>query len=336
MPTTLVTGAAGFIGFHACVRLLEAGESVVGVDNINEYYDPSLKLARLEVLRRNPAFQFERLDLADRPSLDRVMRAHSPRRVLHLAAQAGVRYSMVNPDAYTQSNLVGFMNVLESCRAFRPEHLVFASSSSVYGASGCVPFSTDDPTDHPVSLYAATKKANEMLAHTYAHVYGMPVTGVRFFTVYGPWGRPDMAYYIFVRKLFAGEPIELFNHGQMERDFTYVDDVIESLVRLLDRQASADPAWSPEHPNPATSLAPYRLYNVGNHSPVPLLRFVEILEQLTGRVADKRLAPMPPADVVATYADVEALSRDVGFAPSTPLEEGLRRFVDWYRTYHGV
>lgn len=335
MPT-LVTGSAGFIGYHVAERLLDRGEDVVGLDVLNDYYDVRLKEARLARLVDRAGYRHERVDLADASAVERVFTTHRPERVVHLAAQAGVRYSLTNPHAYAKSNLVGFLHVLEGCRHGGVEHLVYASSSSVYGANRKVPFATSDSVDHPISLYAATKKANELMAHTYAHLYGVPTTGLRFFTVYGPWGRPDMAYYAFADAITRGEPIRVFNEGRMRRDFTYVDDVVEGVVRTLDRPARPNEAWDDTAPDAATSRAPYRVYNIGNHRPVELLRFIEVLEEALGRRAVKRFEPMQPGDVPETYADVDDLMRDVGFAPSTPLEVGIGRFVAWYRDHHGV
>ncbi len=332
----LVTGAAGFIGYHVTRRLLARGETVVGLDNLNAYYDVRLKRARLAQLKPFKAFRFQKLDLINRKGMAALFARHKFRRVVHLAAQAGVRYSLVNPHAYTDSNVVGFVNVLEGCRHAKAEHLVYASTSSIYGGNTRMPFSVRDNVDHPLSLYAATKKANELMAHTYAHLYGVPCTGLRFFTVYGPWGRPDMALFLFTKAILAGRPIEVFNHGRMKRDFTYIDDIVEGVVRALDRPATSDPAWSGEMPNPATSSAPYRLYNIGNHQPVELLRMIELLEQALGKPAKKTFLPMQAGDVPATYADVQNLIEDVGFKPDTPLEEGIRRFVEWYRTYYRV
>ncbi len=332
----LVTGAAGFIGYHVARRLLARGETVVGLDNLNAYYDVRLKRARLAQLKPFKAFRFQKLDLVNRKGMAALFARHKFRRVVHLAAQAGVRYSLVNPHAYTDSNVVGFVNVLEGCRHAKAEHLVYASTSSIYGGNTRMPFSVRDNVDHPLSLYAATKKANELMAHTYAHLYGVPCTGLRFFTVYGPWGRPDMALFLFTKAILAGRPIEVFNHGRMKRDFTYIDDIVEGVVRALDRPATSDPAWSGEMPNPATSSAPYRLYNIGNHQPVELLRMIELLEQALGKPAKKTFLPMQAGDVPATYADVQNLIEDVGFKPDTPLEEGIRKFVEWYRTYYRV
>ncbi len=335
MPT-LVTGTAGFIGYHLAERLLSRGDEVVGLDVLNDYYDVRLKEARLARLTPHTRYRHERVELADRAEVERVFGEHRPERVVHLAAQAGVRYSLTNPHAYVESNLVGFLNVLEGCRHGGIEHLVYASSSSVYGANTKLPFATSDSVDHPVSLYAASKKANELMAHTYSHLYGLPTTGLRFFTVYGPWGRPDMAMFIFAKAILAGEPIQVFNHGRMRRDFTYVDDVVEGVVRSLDRPARANPAWDGAAPEPASSRAPYRLYNIGNNQPVELMHLIEVLEQALGREAIKHFEPIQPGDVPATYADVDDLMRDVGFRPSTPIEVGVDRFVAWYRDYHGI
>jgi UDP-glucuronate 4-epimerase len=321
---------------YVAERLLARGDEVVGLDNLNPYYDPALKEARLARLLPHPAFRFERLDLADREAMASLFGQERFQRVVHLAAQAGVRYSLRNPHAYTDSNVSGFLNVLEGCRHNACEHLVFASTSSVYGANRKLPFSVHDTTDHPVSLYAATKKANELMAHTYSHLFRLPVTGLRFFTVYGPWGRPDMSAFLFTRAILEGRPIEVFNHGEMERDFTYVDDVVEGVVRVLDRVPAPDAAADMLHPDPATSDAPYRLYNIGNHSPVKLTVFIETLERALGRAAQKKLLPMQAGDVPATYADVSELQADVGFAPSTRLEDGIARFIAWYRDHYGV
>ncbi|MDA0699741.1 MAG: NAD-dependent epimerase [bacterium] len=334
--THLVTGTAGFIGYHVAERLLDRGEEVVGLDIVNDYYDVTLKEARLARLARHPGYRHERVDLADAGAMARLFAETRPRRVVHLAAQAGVRYSLTNPGAYVQSNLVGFVNVLEGCRHQGVEHLTYASSSSVYGANTTMPFSVRQNVDHPLSLYAASKKANEAMAHTYAHLYGLPTTGLRFFTVYGPWGRPDMAMFIFTKAIVAGEPIDVFNHGRMRRDFTYVDDVVEGIVRVSDRPAAPDPAWSGAAPDPGTSRAPWRVYNIGNRTPVELMRLIEILEETLGREAVKNFLPMQDGDVPATFADVADLTRDVGFTPATPIEEGVRRFVAWYRGYYRV
>jgi len=332
----LLTGAAGFIGYHTARRLLERGDEVVGLDNLNDYYDPGLKLARLDRLGGEGAFRFVRADLADREAVRGLFRSEGFGRVVHLGAQAGVRYSIQNPHAYADSNLTGFLNILEGCRHAGVEHCVFASSSSVYGANTRMPFRVGDTVDHPLSLYAATKKANELMAHTYAHLYRVPMTGLRFFTVYGPWGRPDMAYFMFTRKILAGEPIEVFNHGKLSRDFTYIDDIVEGVVRTLDLAAAPNPAWRADAPDPATSEAPYRLYNIGNNTPVDLMAFIGAVERATGREAKKVLMPMQPGDVTATYADVSALETAVGFKPSTPLDEGIGRFVAWFRDYYKV
>jgi UDP-glucuronate 4-epimerase len=331
----LVTGAAGFIGSALSGRLLARGDEVLGYDNLNAYYDPALKEARLSRLTGAPGFSFVRAALEDRPALEKAFADFKPQRVVNLAAQAGVRYSIENPHAYVESNLVGFINVLEACRHGKVEHLVYASSSSVYGANRKLPFSVQDAVDHPVSLYAATKKANELMAHTYSHLYGLPTTGLRFFTVYGPWGRPDMALFLFTRKILAGEPIEVFNHGRHTRDFTYIDDIVEGVVRTLDRVPAPDPAFDPLHPTPASSAAPYRVYNIGNHQPVQLERYIEVLEAKLGRKAEKILLPLQPGDVPDTAADVEELRRDTGYSPATPVETGISRFVDWYRDFYG-
>lgn len=336
MSTILVTGTAGFIGYHLAERLLARGDEVIGFDNVNDYYDVRLKEARLARLAGKPGYHFVRAALEDREALERVFTEYRPSIVVNLAAQAGVRYSLTNPHAYVDSNLVGFMNILEGCRHHGVQHLVYASSSSVYGANTAMPFSVHQNVDHPVSLYAATKKANELMAHTYSHLYGLPTTGLRFFTVYGPWGRPDMALFIFTKAILEGRPIDVFNHGQMLRDFTYIDDIVEGVVRTMDRTATPNPDWNSDDPDPGTSSAPYRIYNIGNHTPVPLLRLIEVLEECLGRTAEKRMLPMQPGDVPATCADVEALARDVGFAPSTPIEEGVRRFVAWYREFYGI
>jgi UDP-glucuronate 4-epimerase len=336
MGKILVTGAAGFIGFHLAKALLDRGDEVVGLDNLNDYYDVSLKQARLARLKGRSGFRFVKLDLAEREGMADLFRRERFDRVVNLAAQAGVRYSLINPHAYVDSNMVGFMNVLEGCRHNEVEHLVYASSSSVYGANTRMPFSVHHNVDHPVSLYAASKKANELMAHTYAHLYRLPVTGLRFFTVYGPWGRPDMALFLFTRAILAGEPIDVFNHGRMRRDFTYVDDIVEGVVRTLDHTARPHPEWSGDAPDPGTSNAPYRLYNIGNNNPVELMQLIETLEKILGKKAEKILLPMQPGDVPATYADVEALSNDVGFSPSTPIEEGARRFIAWYRDFYRV
>jgi UDP-glucuronate 4-epimerase len=332
----LVTGAAGFIGFHVAQRLLRDGHHVVGVDNLSAYYDPALKEARLDRLTPHSAFGFERLDVADRAAMEDMFRRRRPTRVVHLAAQAGVRYSLQNPHAYVDANLVGFVNVLEGCRHHAVEHLVYASSSSVYGANTRLPFSVHDNVDHPLSLYAATKKANELMAHTYAHLYGLPTTGLRFFTVYGPWGRPDMALFLFTRAILEDRPIDVFNEGRMQRDFTYIDDIVEGVVRVLARPPAPDPAWCGDRPDPGTSQAPYRVYNIGNDRPVELLRYIEVLEACLGRKARKSFLPMQPGDVPMTRADVEDLARDIGYRPRTTVEEGVARFVEWYRGHYQV
>ena len=332
----LVTGAAGFIGSHLSERLLARGDEVLGYDNLNAYYDPALKEARLARLTPQDGFSFVRASLEDRAALEAAFDDFRPQRVVNLAAQAGVRYSLENPHAYIDSNIVGFLNILEACRHRGIEHLVYASSSSVYGANRKLPFAVEDSVDHPVSLYAASKKANELMAHTYSHLFGLPTTGLRFFTVYGPWGRPDMALFLFTKKILAGEPIDVFNHGHHTRDFTYVDDIVEGVIRTLDRVPGPDPAYDPLAPTPASSLAPYRVYNIGNHQPVQLLRYLEVLEDCLGRKAEKRLLPMQPGDVPDTEADVEALRRDTGYSPATPIETGVRRFVEWYRAFYEV
>ncbi len=333
---TLVTGNAGFIGAALASRLLERGDEVIGYDNLNDYYDVNLKQARLARLQAHSGFTEVRASLEDRAMLTATFAEHQPRRVVNLAAQAGVRYSIQNPHVYVDSNLVGFVNVLEACRHHGVEHLVYASTSSVYGANTRMPFSVHDNVDHPLSLYAATKKANELMAHTYSHLYGLPTTGLRFFTVYGPWGRPDMALFLFTRAILAGQPIDVFNYGHHRRDFTYIDDIVEGVIRVLDRVATPDPGWSSENPDPATSHAPYRLYNIGSHRPVELMRYIEVLEDCLGRKAIKNLLPMQPGDVPDTYADVEALVKDVGYQPGTPIEVGVARFVAWYREYYRV
>jgi UDP-glucuronate 4-epimerase len=330
----LVTGAAGFIGFHLTRRLLEQGSEVVGLDNLNDYYEVRLKEARLHLLEAQPGFRFVRVSLADRPAMEALFARERFDLVVNLAAQAGVRYSLQNPHAYIDSNVVGFLNVLEGCRHSGVKHLVYASSSSVYGANTTVPFSVHHAADHPVSLYAATKKSNELMAHTYAHLYGLPTTGLRFFTVYGPWGRPDMAYFSFTKAILEGRPIDVFNHGRMQRDFTYIDDIVEGIVRVLGHIPQPDPAWDAACPDPAGSNAPYRLYNIGNNRPVELGRFIEILEQCLGKKAHMNMLPLQAGEVLVTCADVNDLMRDVGFRPSTSIEEGLRRFVEWYLEYY--
>jgi UDP-glucuronate 4-epimerase len=329
----LVTGSAGFIGSALSLRLLERGDEVVGIDNLNDYYDVELKKARLRRTADYEGFTDVRIDLEDRDRVAATFARHSPQRVVNLAAQAGVRYSLVNPHAYVDTNLVGFVNILEGCRHHHVEHLVYASSSSVYGSNTHMPFSVHDNVDHPVSLYAASKKANELMAHTYSHLYRLPTTGLRFFTVYGPWGRPDMALFLFTRNILAGEPIEVFNYGNHRRDFTYIDDIVEGVIRVLDRVPEPDPQWSGDHPDSATSNAPYRLYNIGNNQPVELMRYIEVLESRLGRTAEKKLLPLQPGDVPDTYADVADLVRDVGYMPKTSIEDGIANFVDWYRDY---
>jgi UDP-glucuronate 4-epimerase len=336
MTDILVTGAAGFIGYHVARRLVDRGERVIGLDNLNDYYDVSLKEARLKELKKNPAFRFAKLDLADQSGVNELFKKEKPQRVVHLAAQAGVRYSLTHPHPYVSSNLVGFLNILEACRHNKIAHLVYASSSSVYGANTKMPFSVHDNVDHPVSLYAATKKANELMAHSYSHLYRLPVTGLRFFTVYGPWGRPDMALFLFTRAILEGKPIDVFNHGKMRRDFTYIDDIVEGVIRVTDLIPAPNPDWSGDDPDPGTSKAPYRIYNIGNNQPVELLDMIGSLEKHLGRTAEKRLLPMQPGDVPATYADVEALSEATGFSPSTPLDVGIGRFVEWYREYYAI
>lgn len=331
----LVTGAAGFIGFHLARRLLKDGCRVAGLDNLNPYYDVALKKARLEALKGEPNFRFIKMDLADRKRLGRLFARQQFDVVVNMAAQAGVRYSLENPYAYVDSNLVGFVNLLECCRHNRVKHLVFASSSSVYGANTTMPFSVHHNVDHPVSLYAATKKANELMAHTYSHLYRLPATGLRFFTVYGPWGRPDMALFLFTRAILAGQPLKVFNHGKMQRDFTYIDDIIEGVVRVMGRLPQADPHWSGAAPDPGTSSAPYKIYNIGNNHPVELIRFIEVIEAALGKPAEKEFMDLQPGDVVATYADVDDLMEDVGFKPATPIEVGVKRFVEWFKEFYG-
>lgn len=330
----LVTGAAGFIGSHACLRLLDRGEDVLGLDDLNDYYDVSLKQARLARLTRYPNFRFFQMDVADRPAMADLFAKEQPRRVLHLAAQAGVRYSLKNPHAYIDSNLVGFTNILEGCRHHAVEHLAYASSSSVYGGNSKLPFSEHDNIDHPVSLYAASKKANELMAHTYSHLFALPTTGLRFFTVYGPWGRPDMALFLFTKSILAKRPIDVFNNGQMIRDFTYIDDIVEGVIRVLDKPATANAGYRSETPDPATSSAPYRVFNIGNNQPVQLMEYIAALEQALGVTAEKNFLPMQPGDVPATYANTDELDAWVGFKPNTPVRSGVARFVDWYREFY--
>ena len=332
----LLTGAAGFIGMTTTLRLVERGDVVTGVDNLNDYYDVNLKLSRLALLKPHATFRFIKADVSDRGEMARLFASDKFDRVVHLAAQAGVRYSLENPHAYVDSNVVGFLNILEGCRRAGVEHLVYASSSSVYGGNTHMPFSEHDNVDHPVSLYAATKKANELMAHTYSHLYGLPTTGLRFFTVYGPWGRPDMALFLFTRAIMEGRPIDVFNEGRMQRDFTYVDDIVEGILRVVDRPATPDPAYQAARPDPATSNVAYRLFNIGNNRPVNLFDFIACIEDALGRKAQKRLLPMQDGDVPATAADISSLSEWTAFAPSTSIEEGIRRFVVWYRSYYGV
>jgi UDP-glucuronate 4-epimerase len=332
----LVTGAAGFIGYHLAERLLGDGYKVVGLDNLNDYYDPVLKEARLERLEAKDRFTFIRVDLADRRRMEALCATYGFGKVVHLAAQAGVRFSIENPHSYVDSNLVGFLHILEGCRHCGVEHLVYASSSSVYGANTAMPFSVHHNVDHPMSLYAATKKANELMAHTYSNLYDLPTTGLRFFTVYGPWGRPDMALFKFTKKILAGEPIDVFNYGNHRRDFTYIDDIIEGVVRVMEKTPEPNPEWSGDEPDPATSKAPWRVYNIGNNRPVELMRYIEVIEECLGRKAEKNLLPLQPGDVPDTFADVTALTDDVGYKPDTPIEVGVKKFVEWYRNYYNV
>lgn len=330
----LVTGAAGFIGFHVAQILLERGDEVVGLDNLNDYYDPTLKEARLAMLKRHTRFRFVKMDLADREEMPALFAREKFERVIHLAAQAGVRYSIQNPLAYIDSNVVGFANVLEGCRHNSVQHLVYASTSSVYGANTKMPFSVHQNVDHPLSFYAATKKANELMAHTYAHLYNLPVTGLRFFTVYGPWGRPDMALFLFTKNILAGKPIDVFNYGNHRRDFTYIDDIGQGVVRSMDRVATGNPNWNSDEPDPGTSKAPYRLYNIGNNQPVELMKYIECIEQSLGKKAQKNLLPLQQGDVPDTFADIDDLVRDVNYRPATPVDVGVRKFVDWYVQYY--
>lgn len=334
MKNVLVTGAAGFIGFHVCSRLLRDGHQVVGLDNFSDYYDPQLKYARLQTIQNHPAFTFQRADLADRNTISEIFQNTSPSHVINLGAQAGVRYSITNPYPYIESNIVGFLNVLEGCRQNKVEHLVFASSSSVYGANTHMPFSTRDNVDHPVSLYAATKKANELMAHSYSHLYRLPCTGLRLFTVYGPWGRPDMSYFIFTKAILEGRPIDVFNQGNMQRDFTYVDDIVAGIVTVMNHTPKADPDWNSDSPTPESSYAPYRIYNIGNNAPVRLTAMIQVLENALGRQAVKNFLPMQDGDVPVTYADIDDLTAEIEFRPHTSLEEGLPRFVEWYRNFY--
>ena len=332
----LVTGTAGFIGSSLAHRLLARGDEVIGIDNLNDYYDVQLKKDRLSRLQSHKNFSDVRIDIENRDEMQALFKKHKPQKVVNLAAQAGVRYSLENPHAYIDSNIVGFTNILEGCRHNNIEHLVYASSSSVYGANTNMPFSVHNNVDHPLSLYAATKKANELMAHTYSHLYGIPTTGLRFFTVYGPWGRPDMALFIFTRKILAGEPIDVFNYGNHRRDFTYIDDIVEGVIRTLDNIAAKNDTWNGDQPDPATSLSPYRIYNIGSNSPVELLRYIEVLEDCLGKKAEKNLLPLQPGDVPDTYADVDALVEDVDYRPATPIEEGVANFVNWYRDYYKI
>jgi UDP-glucuronate 4-epimerase len=330
----MVTGTAGFIGNHLALRLLERGDEVIGIDNLNDYYDVNLKIDRLARIKDHPGFTDVRLDIADRAGMEAVFKQHQPQKVVNLAAQAGVRYSIENPHAYIDSNIVGFINILEGCRHHKVEHLVYASSSSVYGANESMPFSVHDNVDHPLSLYAASKKANELMAHTYSNLYQLPTTGLRFFTVYGPWGRPDMALFLFTKAILAGEKMDVFNYGKHRRDFTYIDDIVEGIIRTLDHTAEPNPDWSGAKPDPGTSKAPWRVYNIGNQSPVELMAYIETLERFLGKTTEKNLLPLQPGDVPDTYADVEALVADVGYKPSTTIEQGIERFVSWYKDYY--
>ena len=336
MKTVLVTGAAGFIGNHVSLRRLDRGDTVIGLDNLNDYYDVSLKEARLGRLQGHERFTFHKLDCTNREDMNQLFKGHTFDYVVHLAAQVGVRYSLENPFAYIDSNIAGFANVLEACRRHPVAHLVYASSSSVYGANTHLPFSIHDNVDHPISLYAASKKANELMAHAYSHLYGLPTTGLRFFTVYGPWGRPDMAMFLFTKAILAGRPIDVFNHGDMKRDFTYIDDIVEGVIRTMDRPAQPNPEWSGDDPDPGTSKAPYRLYNIGNSESVHLMHLIEVIEGLLNKTAVKNFLPLQPGDVVETIADVQDLSQDVDFAPKTPIEEGVAKFITWYRGHYGV
>jgi len=335
MRKILVTGAAGFIGYHLCSRLMEQGDRIVGIDNINDYYEVNLKLNRLKQIEGKRNFTFIKLDITDREGIHKLFAKEKFDIVVNMAAQAGVRYSLINPYTYIDSNINGFINILEGCRHHEVKHLVYASSSSVYGANTKMPFSVHHNVDHPISLYAATKKANELMAHTYASLFRIPCTGLRFFTVYGPWGRPDMALFIFTKSIVEGKPIEVFNHGKMKRDLTFIDDIVEGVVRVIDKIPEPNPKWDGGSPDPATSFAPYKLYNIGNNNPVGLLKFIEVLEDCLGKKAEKRLLPLPAGDVPATYADVDDLIRDVGFKPVTPIEVGIKKFVEWYKIYYG-
>lgn len=332
----LITGAAGFIGFHLSKKLLDDSYQIIGIDNLNDYYDPSLKQSRLEILGKYNNFNFHKVDLKDKTAVDNIFETCQPTHVINLAAQAGVRYSIENPYAYVDSNLTGFMNILEACRNYPVEHLLYASSSSVYGGNKVAPFSTNHNVDHPVSLYAATKKSNELMAHTYSHLYGIPTTGLRFFTVYGPYGRPDMAYFSFTKDILAGKSIKVFNHGKMERDFTYIDDIVEGIVKLIDKTPIANKDWDESKDDLSTSFAPYKIYNIGNNNPVQLMRFINALESALGKEAEKVYMDMQPGDVLRTYADVSDLERDINFKPSTSIEDGLKKFVEWYEEYYKV
>jgi len=330
----MVTGTAGFIGNHLAINLLERGDEVIGIDNLNDYYDVNLKLARLDRIKDHPNFTDVRADISDRERMEALFKEHQPQRVVNLAAQAGVRYSIENPHAYIESNILGFLNILEGCRHNNVEHLVYASSSSVYGANESMPFSVHDNVDHPLSLYAASKKSNELMAHTYSNLYNLPTTGLRFFTVYGPWGRPDMALFLFTKAIQEGKPIQVFNYGKHRRDFTYIDDIVEGIIRTLDHVAQPNPDWSGKNPDPGTSKAPWRVYNIGNQSPVELMDYIETLEKFLGKKAEKVLLPLQPGDVPDTYADVEALVQDVGYKPNTTIEQGIEKFAAWYNSYY--
>lgn len=336
MKNILITGAAGFIGFHLSKELLDDSYQIIGIDNLNDYYDPSLKQSRLEILGKYNNFNFHKVDLKDKTAVDNIFETYQPTHVINLAAQAGVRYSIENPYAYVDSNLTGFMNILEACRNYPVDHLLYASSSSVYGGNKVAPFSTNHNVDHPVSLYAATKKSNELMAHTYSHLYGIPTTGLRFFTVYGPYGRPDMAYFSFTKDILAGKPIKVFNHGKMERDFTYIDDIVEGVVKLIGKAPAANKDWDESKDDLSTSFAPYKIYNIGNNNPVQLMRFINALESALGKEAEKIYMDMQPGDVLRTYADVSDLERDINFKPSTSIEDGLTKFVEWYEEYYKV
>lgn len=330
----MVTGTAGFIGNHLAIKLLERGDEVIGIDNLNDYYDVNLKLARLDRIKDHPNFTDVRADISNRERMEALFKEHQPQRVVNLAAQAGVRYSIENPHAYIESNIVGFLNILEGCRHNHVEHLVYASSSSVYGANESMPFSVHDNVDHPLSLYAASKKSNELMAHTYSNLYNLPTTGLRFFTVYGPWGRPDMALFLFTKAIQEGKPIQVFNYGKHRRDFTYIDDIVEGIIRTLDHVAQPNPDWSGKNPDPGTSKAPWRVYNIGNQSPVELMDYIETLEKFLGKKAEKVLLPLQPGDVPDTYADVDALVQDVGYKPNTTIKQGIEKFVAWYNSYY--